>query len=95
MIAGYDPNDPLYAPRQDTNWTPADLAEMKANADAFAAQEKVRLSHSQSTSPGPSTGAVPYTAPPPTVTIENGVRTTSYNASDIQQAARASAEAKA
>ena len=91
MIAGYDPNDPLYAPRQDTNWTPADLAEMKANADAFAAQEKVRLSQSQSTSPGPSTGAVPYTAPPPTVTIENGVKTTSYNIQDLQLNAKADA----
>ena len=95
MLAGYDPNNPLFARSTPIQWTPEQLAELKANAAAADERRTVSLSQSQGTSPGPSTGAVPYTYPQPTVTIEKGVRTTSYNASDIQQAARASAEAKA
>jgi len=82
----------LYAPRQNINWTPEQLAELRAQTDA--ANERrggVSLSQSQSTSPGPSTGAVPYTAPAPQVTIENGVRTTSYNIQDLQLNAKVEA----
>jgi len=87
----YREGDPLFAPRQNINWTPEQLAEIRADAAAAEAERTVRLSQSQSTSPGPSTGAVPYTAPPPTVTIENGVRTTSYNIQDLQLNAKVSA----
>ena len=87
----YREGDPLFAPRQNINWTPEDLAEMKAAAAAAEERRTVSLAQSQSTSPGPSTGAVPYTAPPPTVTIENGVKTTSYNIQDLQLNAKADA----
>lgn len=91
MVAGYDPNNPLFARSTPIKWTPEQLAELKANAAAADERRTVSLAQSQSTSPGPSTGAVPYTAPPPTVTIENGVRTTSYNIQDLQLNAKVSA----
>ena len=95
MVTGYDPNNPLFARSTPIQWTPEQLAEQRAQTDAANERRAVSLAQSQGTSPGPSTGAVPYTYPKPTVTIENGVRTSSYNASDIQQAARAAAEEKA
>ena len=55
----YREGDPLFAPRQNINWTPEDLAEMKAAAAAAEERRTVSLAQSQSTSPGPSTGAVP------------------------------------
>ena len=91
MVAGYDPNNPLFARSTPIQWTPEQLAEQRAQTDAANERRAVSLAQSQSTSPGPSTGAVPYTAPPPTVTIENGVKTTSYNIQDLQLNAKADA----
>jgi hypothetical protein len=51
----------------------------------------IPLSQSQSTTSGAPTGPVRYVAPPPQVTIENGVRTTSYNIQDLQLNAKAEA----
>jgi hypothetical protein len=92
MVTGYDPKNPLFARSTPIQWTPEQLAELKAqNAAADERRGGVSLAQSQGTSPGPSPGAVPYTAPAPTVTIENGVRTTSYNIQDLQLNAKVEA----
>ena len=45
----YREGDPLFAPRQDINWTPEQLAEQRAQTDAANERRTVSLSQSQST----------------------------------------------
>jgi len=45
----YREGDPLFAPRQNINWTPEQLAEQRAQTDAANERRTVSLSQSQST----------------------------------------------